>query len=159
MSTITESVTIEAPARATYEQWAAYESLPRFADGVINVEQRDDDVTHWTVSIAGVTREFDAQVLERIPGRRLAWRSLDGPQHAGAVEFEAIDDNTTRVTARMDLVPEGFAEMAADRLGVINVRVRRDLEQFKQYMEDGAGQTAAAARPEQWQEPPLQDTV
>jgi len=150
MSTITESVTIDAPARAAYEQWSAYESLPRFSDGVINVERRSADVTHWTVSIAGVTREFDAQLLEHIPGRRLAWRSLDGPQHAGALEFEALDDNTTRVTARMDVAPEGFAETAADKLGVINIRVRRDLQQFKEFMEDGGRQV-----PEHPPEPPL----
>lgn len=154
MSTITESVTIEVPARAAYEQWAAYETLPRFSDGVINVERRGEDVTHWTVNIAGVTREFDAQVLERIPGRRLAWRSIDGPSHAGALEFEALDDHTTRVTARMDLAPEGFAETAADKLGVINIRVRRDLQQFKQYMEDGGGQ-APQTWQDQWHEPPL----
>lgn len=158
MSTITESVTIEAPARAAYEQWSAYELLPRFSDGVINVERRGEDVTHWTVNIAGVTREFDAQVLERIPGRRLAWRSIDGPRHAGALEFEALDENTTRVTARMDLTPEGFAETAADKLGVINMRVRRDLQQFKQYMEDGGQETPTRTEPQTWREqhePPL----
>lgn len=153
MSTITESVTIEAPAAEAYEQWSRYEALPRFADGVIHIEQRPNDVTHWTVNIAGITREFDAQVLERVPGRLVVWRSLDGPRHAGAMEFEPIDANHTRVTARMELLPDGFAEQAADKLGVINVRVRRDLQQFKRYMEDGS--KAHTGWEDQWHEPPL----
>lgn len=148
MSTITESVTIAAPAGAAYDRWNEYEALPRFADGVLNVERREEDITHWTVSVAGVTREFDARVLERIPGRRLTWCSIDGPKHAGAIDFEPLDENTTRVTARVELVPEGFAEAAADRLGVINLRVRRDLQQFKQYMED-----ETAPPPKAWDEP------
>jgi uncharacterized membrane protein len=33
-----------------------------------------------------VTREFDATITEQIPDERVAWRSDDGPDHAGVIE-------------------------------------------------------------------------
>jgi uncharacterized membrane protein len=38
------------------------------------------------ISVAGVTRESDATITEQIPDERVAWRSDDGPDHAGVIE-------------------------------------------------------------------------
>ena len=70
-----------------------------------------------TLKVAGATREFDATITEQNPDERIAWRSDDGPNHAGVVTFHRLDDTHTRVTARMDIDPEGFAENVATSSG------------------------------------------
>jgi uncharacterized membrane protein len=54
-----------------------------FMDAVTSVRQVDDTHTHWQVSVAGATREFDATITEQNPDERVAWRSDEGPNHAG----------------------------------------------------------------------------
>ena len=135
MSTFTESVDVKVPASTAYNQWTQFESFPRFMDGVEEVRQLDDTHTVWTTKIGGQTRQFRAEITEQQPDQRIAWSAEDGPRHAGVVTFHRLDDHTTRVTAQMEIDPEGFAETAADKLGVVDRRVKGDMERFKNYIE------------------------
>ena len=51
------------------------------------------------------------------------------------VTFHRLSDTESRVTAQMDIDPEGFAETAADKLGLIERRVKADMERFKTFIE------------------------
>jgi uncharacterized membrane protein len=146
MSTITESIDVEVPVNRAYNQWTQFESFPEFMQGVDEVRQLSDIKTHWVTKIAGVEREFDATITEQNPEERVAWRSDDGPEHAGVITFHRIDDNRTRVTAQMDIDPEGFVENVADKLGVLNTRVKGDLKNFKKFIESRGGQETGAWR-------------
>jgi uncharacterized membrane protein len=59
------------------------------------ITQIDDTHTHRVTSIAGVHRGFDAQITEQRPDERVAWRSTNGPDQAGAVTFHRLDDTTS----------------------------------------------------------------
>jgi uncharacterized membrane protein len=146
MSTITESIDVEVPVNRVYNQWTQFQSFPEFMDGVEEVRQVSDTKTHWVTKIAGVSREFDATITEQQPEERVAWRSDDGPEHAGVITFHRLDDNHTRVTAQMDIDPEGFVENVADKLGVLNARVKGDLKNFKQFIESRGGQETGSWR-------------
>jgi uncharacterized membrane protein len=146
MSTITESVDVEVPVNRAYNQWTQFESFPQFMEGVEEVRQVTDTKTHWTTKIGGVEREFDATITEQIPDERVAWRSDEGPEHAGVITFHRLGDNRARVTAQMDIDPEGFAENVADKLGVINVRVKGDMKKFKEFIESRGGQETGGWR-------------
>ncbi|WP_018353178.1 SRPBCC family protein [Longispora albida] len=135
MSVVTESVDVELPVRAVYDQWTQFEEFPQFMEGVDSVVQQGDDHTHWRVSIGGVRREFDAVILEQVPDRRVSWASVNGPRHAGIVTFAQQGEHRTTVTAQMDIEPEGLAEKAGDALGLISRRVQGDLERFKTFIE------------------------
>ena len=87
MSTITESVDVAVDVSTAYNQWTQFESFPQFMEGVEEIRQIDDTHTHWVTSIAGVTREFDATITEQNPDERVAWRSDEGPNHAGVITF------------------------------------------------------------------------
>lgn len=139
MSNIVESVTVNVPVMDAYGQWSRFDELPKFMSGVSRVDLGPGGLSHWVVDIGGVTREFDATVLTEEPNRRVAWASVEGPRHSGSVEFEPVDAGSTRVTAHLDIDPEGFAENAADKLGVLNLELKRDLANFKDYMENPAG--------------------
>ncbi len=146
MSTITKSVDVEAPVNDVYNQWTQFTEFPRFMEGVERVEQRDDTHTHWTITVAGVSKEFDATITEQHPDERVAWKSDDGPNHAGVVTVHRLDENKTRVTVQMDIDPEGFVENVADKLGILDRRVQGDLDRFKTFLEHRDGAETGAWR-------------
>ncbi len=135
MGNIIESVDVEVPIETAYNQWTQFEEFPQFMDGVDEIRQLDDTHTHWKTSIGGVTREFDATITEQHPDERVAWTTDDGPKHAGVITFHRLSDTTTRVTAQMDIDPDGLAETMADKAGVIDRRVKGDMARFKEFIE------------------------
>jgi uncharacterized membrane protein len=143
LSTITESVDVQVPVSTAYNQWTQFETFPAFMEGVEDVHQVDNTHMHWVTNIGGVTREFDATITEQHPDERVAWKSDSGPTHAGVITFHRLNDDATRVTAQMDLDPEGFAEKAADKLGVLNRRVKGDMQRFKDFIEHRGHETGA----------------
>lgn len=143
MSTIEHSVDVRVPVPVAYNQWTQFESFPEFMEGVESVKQLTDTRTQWLVDIAGVTREFEAEITEQHPDERVAWRSVDKPHQAGVVTFHRLDDTTTRVTLQMEYDPEGVVETVGDWLQIVRVRVRGDLDRFKDYIESRGGESGA----------------
>jgi uncharacterized membrane protein len=148
MSTVVESVDVAAPVTAVYNQWTQFEDFPRFMEGVTEVRQLSDTLTHWVVEIGGVHREFDARITEQRPDERVAWTSVDGPKHAGVVTFHRLDETHSRVTAQMEMDPEGFAETVADKTGLLDRRVKGDLKRFREFIESRGGQETGGWRGE-----------
>ncbi|MFI6318839.1 SRPBCC family protein [Nonomuraea sp. NPDC050556] len=135
MSTIEYSVDVQVPISATYHQWTRFETFPEFMEGVESVEQQTATRATWLAEIAGVKREFTTEITEQTPDRRVAWRTLDRPHHAGAVTFHPVNAATTRVTLQMEYDPEGFVETAGDWLQLVRLRVEGDMRRFKEFME------------------------
>jgi uncharacterized membrane protein len=143
MSTITETVDVDVPVTTAYNQWTQFESFPKFMDGVEEIRQLDATHTHWVMKYGGVSREFDATITEQHPDERIAWHSDSGPDHAGVITFHRLGDTRTRVTAQMEIDPEGFAENIADRLGLLDRRVKGDMQRFKRFIEHEGRETGA----------------
>jgi uncharacterized membrane protein len=140
---ITQSVDVDVPVRTAYNQWTQFEEFPRFMEGVESIEQIDDRRLRWKVDIAGIDREFEAEITEQTPDQRVAWRSRTGVDQGGVVTFHALDDDHTRVTLQMTLEPEGVAEQVADKMGVVSARTKGDLKRFKEFIEDRGAETGA----------------
>jgi len=143
MGTVVESVDVAVPVQTAYNQWTQFEQFPQFMEGVTEIRQLDDTHLHWVVDVAGVRREFDAEITEQHPDERVAWTSLDGPRHAGVVTFHRLDDTHTRVTAQMDIDPDGFIETIGDKAGIVDRRVKGDMKRFQEYIEARGGETGA----------------
>jgi uncharacterized membrane protein len=143
MSTITETVDVDVPVTTVYNQWTQFESFPEFMEGVEQIRQLDDTHLHWVTKVGGATREFDATITEQHPDERVAWRSDNGPNHAGVITFHRLNDSTTRVTAQMEMDPEGFVENVGDKLGVLDRRIKGDLHRFKEFIEHRGGETGS----------------
>ncbi|MBM2622383.1 SRPBCC family protein [Actinoplanes sp. LDG1-06] len=148
MKTVTESVDVDVPVRTAYNQWTQFEEFPRFMEGVQEIRQLDPTHTHWKTEIAGVKREFDAEITEQLPDERVAWKSTEGEKQAGVVTFHRLDDTHTRVTVQMDFDPQGLVENAGAKLGVVDHRVKGDLKRFKEYIEARGGVESGAWRGE-----------
>jgi uncharacterized membrane protein len=132
---ITHSVDVSVPVSTAYNQWTQFESFPEFMDGVERIEQLTPTRTHWVTRIAGVSREFDAEITEQHPDERIAWTTQNGTHQAGVVTFHRLDDQRTRVTLQLDHDPQDMAEKAADALGIMQNRARKDMENFKTFIE------------------------
>lgn len=143
MTSVTKSIDVDVPCRTAYDQWTQFESFPRFMHDVETVTQLDETHNHWRTRVGGVEREFDTEIVEQEPDRVIAWRSTNGPTHAGYVEFEPIDANHTRVKARIEWEPEGMTEKAGQMLGFDDRAVEGDLERFKDFIENRGMPTGA----------------
>ncbi|MEU9700426.1 SRPBCC family protein [Streptomyces sp. NPDC047981] len=130
------TIKVNAPVREVYDQWTQFEDFPRFMDDVEEVRQLDERVCHWRTRIAGATREFETEIVDQRPDERISWRTIGGEvRQQGMVTFQALDEETTRVTLTMDVDPEGVTETAGLALGVVDSRIKGDLNRFKEFIE------------------------
>ena len=143
MATHIEHVDVAVPVRTAYNQWTQFEEFPQFMEGVEEIRQTDDTHLHWRTKIAGITREFDAEITEQHPDHRIAWKSTSGTTNAGVVTFHRLSDTTTRVTVQLDTEPEGLLEKAGDALGVLQRRMKGDMQRFKALIEGRGTETGA----------------
>jgi len=104
-------------------------------DGVKEVRQLDDKRLHWRADVGGKTMEWDAEITDQTPDRRIAWRSTLGAHNGGAVLFEPLSSDRTRVTVRIDYEPEGIAQNVGSAVGLPGGSVQGDLKRFKKFIE------------------------
>ncbi len=143
MAKIEKSIEINVPVRTAYNQWTQFEDFPRFMEGIKEVRQMDNKRLHWRAEVGGKEKEWDAEISEQTPDRRIAWHSTTGTRNAGQVSFQPIDDTRTRVTLLMDYEPEGMVEKAGDAVGVVSGRVEGDLQRFKDFIESRGAESGA----------------
>ena len=143
MAQVIETIDVEVPVRTAYNQWTQFESFPQFMEGVEEVEQIDDTHLRWKAEIAGRTKEWRAEITEQEPDERVAWRSESGADNAGVVTFHKLGDGQARVTVQIDAEPDGPVESAGEALGMLERRVRSDLERFKKFIEARGDETGA----------------
>lgn len=143
MSRIIETIEVDVPVHVAYDQWTQFESFPQFMDGIERVVQVDDATLEWTATIAGKVKHWRAEITEQRPNELVAWRSTEGAQNDGQVGFEPAGQDRTRLELQLDVEPEGIVEKAGDTLGVVERRVRGDLERFKEFIESRGQATGA----------------
>ncbi len=144
MERIEKTIEVNAPITTVYNQWTQFEEFPHFMEGVTEVRQLDDDGRlFWRAQIAGKEIQWEAEIYEQIPDSRIAWRSITGTPNAGAVNFQSISPDRTRVTLVMEYQPMGAVEKIADVLGLVSSRVQGDLERFKSFIEERGSATGA----------------
>lgn len=142
-STVEESIEVNVPLSTAYNQWTQFEEFPRFMDSVHEVRQLDDTHLHWRADVAGKEKEWDAEITEQTPDKRIAWRSTSGVPNGGVVTFHKLDDTTTKVMLQMQYTPEGAVERIGDALGAVRMEARRNLERFKEMIEARGRETGA----------------
>jgi uncharacterized membrane protein len=143
MASIERSIDVKVPVQVAYNQWTQFEEFPQFMEGVKEVRQLDDTTLHWSVRIGGQERQWRARVTEQHPDLRVAWAAEGDTSNAGVVTFHRLDDATTRVMLQLEYEPSDIAEKAADVLGIVERRVKGDLERFKKFIEARGHETGA----------------
>jgi uncharacterized membrane protein len=143
MGEVRESIEVNVPVSTAYNQWTQFEEFPRFTDNVESVTQLDDTHLRWVAEIGGKREEWKAEITQQEPDRTIAWRSIEGRENAGAVRFEPLGPDRTRVEVTMTWEPEGLVEAAADKIGVSDRAVNVDLERFKDLIESRGVESGA----------------
>jgi len=143
MSTIEQSIEVDAPVRTVYDQWTQFEEFPRFMEGIDEVTQLDATHLHWKASVGGKTNEWDAEITEQLPDKRVAWKSTSGTANAGVVTFHRLDEHRTKVMVQLDWEPDGVVETLGSAVGSDSRRVQGDLERFKELVESRGAESGA----------------
>src|SRR5258708_36720404 len=106
---VQRSIHVNAPPRKAYDFVRDLENLPRFMQHVKNVSKTDDKRSHWVVKApAGTQVEWDAEIINDLPGELIAWRSINNPDidSAGSVLFErTTDPGGTVIRVSMQYLP------------------------------------------------------
>jgi carbon monoxide dehydrogenase subunit G len=140
---VQKSITVDVPVSMAYNQWTQFEEFPQFMGGVQKVEQLNDRRLHWVAEIAGVKREWYAEILEQRQDEKVAWAASEGATNAGAVTFAPNGAGRTLVTLDLEYEPEGLVEKAGDALNIIERQATSDLEKFKTFIESRGHETGA----------------
>ncbi|HEX5160632.1 MAG TPA: SRPBCC family protein [Steroidobacteraceae bacterium] len=141
---IGRTVTINRPRQELYEFWRDFRNLPLFMENIESVTILDSNRSHWTVrGPAKSDLEWDSIITEDIPGKVIAWSSVDDAsvKNSGRVEFrDSSNGRGTIVTVTLVYDPPAGA------LGKIfakvfrrepKIQARQELRRFKQLMETG----------------------
>ncbi len=139
MSSTETTIDLDVPVELAYRKWASLENLPQLLTVVDSVDTADGEISHWTVSLGPVTREFDARVTEVQAEKRIAWKSITGPMHAGVITFHHIDEHRCRLGVQLDFEPDGVAETVASALQIVESAIEYDLGAFKASVEQEHG--------------------
>jgi uncharacterized membrane protein len=115
------------------------------------VTETGDGTSHWVAAgPAGLVVEWEAEIINEVENRVLAWRSLPGSDvvTAGSVNFEAIRGGRgTQVSVHLQYAaPTGkVGALVASLFGREPAQtIREDLRHFKQLLEAGEIPRAAA---------------
>jgi len=141
MEHVEKFVEVNCPVRTVYNQWTQFEEFPRFMAGVKEVRQIDDTHVHWRAEIWGKEKEWDAEITEQEPDKRISWKSVSGAGNAGTVRFEPLGADRTRVRLVMAYEPEGAVENIGDAVGIFSARVQNTVEDFKKFIESRGQET------------------
>ncbi len=141
MGSTTHSIEVNAPLQVVYNQWTQFEEFPRFMESVDEVRQDGPKRLFWKAKIAGKDKQWEAEIIEQVPDKRIAWVSVDGTPNTGEVTFECMEFERTLITLTMEYEPEGFLEMAGDVLGIPSGQVEEDLNRFRDFIEQTGRET------------------
>jgi hypothetical protein len=127
------AITINRRPEEVYAMFKNFERLPEFMEWIESVERIDDDLTHWRVKTPAGVIEYNAETIEDVPGKKIAWRTMPDATvpNRGCVEFlEAPGGRGTEVLLEMQVAaPLGKTIASAESKG--------DLRRLKQMLELG----------------------
>lgn len=141
---IEKTVTVYRPISEVYQFWRNFENLPRFMQHLATVEPNGPGRTHWVAhGPAGITLEWDAEIIEDRENALISWRSLSGgdvDNHGWVYFQEAPGGRGTEVKVKLEYYPPGgIVGVAFAKLfnRVTALQIKEDMRRFKSLLEAG----------------------
>jgi uncharacterized membrane protein len=141
---VQRSVVIERTPEELFAFWRKFENLPLFMKHLESAVELGSGRSSWkTKAPFGMRFEWEAEITEEVPDRRIAWQSVEGSQveNSGRVEFiPAAGNRGTELRTEIEYLPpagkigRAFAMLFGEDP---EQQVREDLRRFKQLMEAG----------------------
>lgn len=127
------TVTVQASISEVFERWCRVEDYPLFMEGVREIRWLDEKRFSLKSENGGQYFHSLCELTLRIPERRMAWRTLEGPDSSGVACFQNAGGGSTDVTLKMRYNPEG----GWSDIKQVEERLRRNLDRFKALVEGG----------------------
>jgi uncharacterized membrane protein len=141
---VRESIRLEVPLSEVYSYWRRLENLPRFMRHLKRVSELSDGTWRWVAEgPGGLAVTWDAEIINEVPNKLIAWRSLPGSDivTAGSVNFgPARARRSTEVSVHLQYSPPAgkAGALIASLFGrEPSQTIREDLRHFKQLLEAG----------------------
>ena len=141
---VEEVTTINRPIDEVYAFWRKFENFPRFMRHLESVQQLSASRSRWRAKgPAGMSVEWEAEMLEPRENEWIAWRSLEGSdvQNSGSVRFQrAPGARGTEVRVQLQYNPpagvlgKGIAWLFGEEP---SQQIHEDLHRAKQLLETG----------------------
>jgi len=122
-----KSISVNAPVAEVYERWLRFEELPKFVKALGNVERIDDTHFSFNNGRGGEGQSGVIEVIQQIPERKIAWRTIGDSVGLGVVSFEPLSDDATEVTLKLRSVFDP---------SISSQRAEEHLQNFKQLLEN-----------------------
>jgi uncharacterized membrane protein len=142
--TLRAAVNVLRSPEEVYGFWRNLENLPDFMYHLQSVSPGQNGHSHWVAnSPVGHSVQWDAQIVEDLPGKRIAWQSFPGSgiENSGCVDFtpdHSGKGTEVRVSMAYHMPGGALGKVAATLLGESpEQQVNDDLRRFKQIMETG----------------------
>jgi uncharacterized membrane protein len=132
---IQQAVDVAVPVKEAYNHWTEFERWPEFMHRIESAEQVDDSTVSFQAKIWGISKRFEADIVEQRPDERVEWNVTQGYAHTGVVTFHPLSKNLTRIDLSLDVQPSNIIDKASRGMRFVKRAVRGDLHRFKAYAE------------------------
>lgn len=139
-----KSMVINAPIAEVFNMWTHFPDFPNFMTHIKDVKLLSPTQSHWTVELAGMPLEFDAEITEIKENEHLAWKSTSGIENSGFIHCEEVPEGT-KLTVHLNYMPQSYPAEFTEKLGVgqmVENQIQEDLDNLKSKIE---GKMAEAA--------------
>ena len=141
---IQQAIDVAVPVKEAYNHWTEYEDWPKFMHRIESAEMVDDTTVSFQAKIWGISKRFEAEIVEQRADERIEWNVTDGYAHTGVVSFHSLSDKLTRIDVSVDIQPSNLIDKASRGMRFVKRAVRGDLHRFKAYVElDGEKKTGS----------------
>jgi uncharacterized membrane protein len=141
---VEQATTINRSIDEVYRFWRNFENFPRFMRHLESVQQLSGTISRWRAKgPAGLSVEWDAEMIEERDRDWIAWRSLDGADvpNRGSVRFRrAPGARGTEIRVQLQYSPpagalgQGIAWLFGQEP---SQQIHEDLHRAKQLLETG----------------------
>jgi hypothetical protein len=102
---------------------------------VDSADQSDETTLDISSKVWGITRRFEAEIVEQRPDERIEWNATGGIAHTGVVTFHELAPRLTHIEVSMDIEPQGLVNKFGRGARFAKRAVRADLHRFKALVE------------------------
>jgi uncharacterized membrane protein len=141
---VEQATTINRSIDDVYRFWRNFENFPRFMRHLESVQQVSGTTSRWRAKgPAGMSVQWEAEMIEEREHERIAWRSLEGADvpNSGSVRFQrAPGARGTEIRVQLQYSPPAgaFGQRIAWLFGEEpSQQIHEDLHRAKQLLETG----------------------
>lgn len=133
------SLQIGKPIGEVFDAWTRLDQLPAMSPLIRDVESHGRR-SRWVATLDGKDFEWEAELVQFVPGQAVGWKSTRGPKHTGRITFAPLNDNTLVQVTMNYAPPLGiFSKVLAPLSEHLENHIDQVLRDFKASLE-GKGQ-------------------